>query len=89
MYRKNTLKSIDNIHMLSSDTALATRDVSVSVHEQKAGAEQLAALALKLNEMAQNLNKAVEILKLIRRTLFIKIFSRVSVISRNGYNIDI
>lgn len=62
--KENTLKSIDNIHMLSSDTALATRNVSVSVHEQKAGAEQLAALALKLNEMAQNLNKAVEIFKI-------------------------
>lgn len=59
-----TLKSIDNIHVLSSETASASKDVSVSVYEQEAAAQQLAALALKLNDMAQNLNQVVEIFKI-------------------------
>ena len=62
--KENTLKSIDNIHVLSSDTATATKDVSISVYEQEAGAQQLTALALKLNDMAQNLNQVVEIFKI-------------------------
>jgi methyl-accepting chemotaxis protein len=38
--------------------------VSISVYEQEAGAQQLTALALKLNDMAQNLNQVVEIFKI-------------------------
>ncbi|WP_162862486.1 methyl-accepting chemotaxis protein [Acetivibrio cellulolyticus] len=59
-----TLKSIANIHMLSSDTASATQDVSITAFEQQTGAEQLSGLALKLNDMARELNKIVDIFRI-------------------------
>ncbi len=62
--KEYTLKSIDNIHMLSSDTASATQEVSVSACDQEAGAEELATLALKLNDMARELNNIVDVFRI-------------------------
>jgi len=62
--KEYTLRSISNIHMLSSDTASATQAVSISACEQEEGAEQLADLAVKLNDMARNLNKIVDVFRI-------------------------
>lgn len=61
--KEHALKSIENIHMLSSETASVTKDLSMSADEQREGAELLANLAVKLNDMAQNLNKIVEVFR--------------------------
>lgn len=62
--KEHALTSIDNIHVLSTNTASATQEVSVSACDQEAGAWQLADLALKLNDMARELNNIVDVFRI-------------------------
>ena len=61
--REDTVRAINNISAVSQETAATTEQVSASTQEQMSGAEELAMLAERLDEMAQELKKAISIFK--------------------------
>lgn len=62
--KDNALQSIENISAVSEETAATTEEVSASSQQQIASAEALSAFAKNLNEMAQELGKAVTIFRI-------------------------